>query len=150
MNKISFQSINVLDIDYEDYAAQVSDINDFVASNRIIEKELFVIVNAQDARCNLSTDFDKLCQRVSKLIDNQIAIDIKIRVTNTNPISCVKISKIFSSCFENEKFLGQYNQPKCNSQLCVPLIKPNIFLEQITDFWGNTDILMVVTNVNYV
>ena len=93
----------------------------------IPQKQMLVIIDVvgnhnwygSDAVLSL---LKQLCQNLSQLFAQQIALDIKIKFTGVKDSS--KYLSIYSSYFENKDFLSKYNKPKCNNNLYVRRSKP--------------------------
>ena len=98
--------------------------------------------------------FGKLCQTIGKLVGYQIPIDFKITICPRDPnihgyiiddVIFNKCLEIYSSCFQDKKFLVQYTKPKCNNGLCTSRERLHSYLERK----GEHSYVLSVTNVEY-
>ena len=115
--EVSFKSIHVVKINGDD--ANLTDLNDLLGLNVIVEKGLCIIVNAyvntEDHDADEAYDdtllqlFIVLCQNIIKLFGEKIPIDIQIEFETTKNYN----KKLYDLClpkyllyFQNEEFLS--------------------------------------------
>ena len=95
---------------------------------KMIEKQrVFVITDVYyyDSSDRGLSLLKQLYENVYRLFVQQIAIDIKIKCESLQDSKLLdSYLSLYLSYFENEKFLSKYNEPKCNSNLCLPRDKP--------------------------
>ena len=126
----SFKSIRVVElVDF----INLPRLNDFLGWNVIVEEKLLSLSTVTYiVRSVIMTHFvalgKLLCQNITKLLDQQIPIDIKIGFLPTNYANNHWVKKlydsylpIYSSYYETDKFLSKYHKPKCHiKQSCLP------------------------------
>ena len=164
MIQLSLKSINILEFDTHIFGNDhLTDINDLLELKKIIDKKLFVIgvavVHLLDAlskdqnKSVLSSRFGTLCHNILHLIENQIPIDIKIKIRTTiiGDVATVfnECLAIYSRYLENEIMLKKYKEPKCDSNLkiCKPRVKQCIYFVRDDD---RDSVVLRAINVEYV
>lgn len=167
MDKLAFKSINTLELGTS--LTEISGVNmvDLVNLNvinecleygQIVRKKLFIILHvvADCQEWNMFGFpfklFQTLIQNVCNLILSKIPIDIKITLTNFATTNFKQCLSIYSASLENEIFLEEYNQPQCNSQLCVPRVAPytNFVMSKNVQPTGSLDVSPCVFNATNV
>ena len=153
--EVSFKSIHVVKINGDD--ANLTDLNDLLGLNVIVEKGLCIIVNAyvntEDHDADEAYDdtllslFIVLCQNIIKLFGEKIPIDIRIEFETTKDYN-KKLYNLwlpkYLLYFKNEEFLSKYNKPKCKvNHLCLPRVQPWTYLSKSDD----RSVVLRATNV---
>ena len=133
-NDNSFKHLKIIQINNIGYS-KISAINNFLQSNMLFEKRLFVIahfrvfdVDKNDLESNFQVFWDNITHL---LIKKQVPIDIAIRCAKRIVSQIINSDQIFNpiNLFHStkQKLLKEYKPPKCN-QFCVPVMTPQILL----------------------
>ena len=138
INEVSFASIQIVQLHSninEGDTLAINDIIDCLGLDKIIEMQLFVIVDVgvhyemQLEQNEAVMLFDQLCKNILKLVENQIGIDIKIvfskyslkhKIDKSFFDKCLTIYKLH---FERDEFLANYVKPKVGNGLYFPRFK---------------------------
>lgn len=122
---LSFESINIIEVNqcagFNSYRhPDLSDLNQFLAFDKIIDKKLFLIINGEFEKkyleneyYNNSSLFTKLCKRLSNFISHAVPINVNITINDTdlNQTICKNYEKIYCSYFLDKNFLDNYRKP---------------------------------------
>ena len=154
VSHISFTSINVLEmvLHRKHCGALLDHVNNFLTlmmdKINIIAKKIFIIVNMRYFAMNNGcvTMFERLCQNVSKLFIKRNPIDICISFNRTTKDCMDSCSKIYSSYFEKKQLLMEYRKAQCDTQICLPRVKPFTYFVKET----HRGFKFKATNVEYV
>ena len=104
-------------------------VNPLLEWKMIAEKGIFVVIDVHEDRVKYDKDLAGLS--LFNLFVQRIALDIKIEFINVwNPIIFDSYLSVYSSYFENEQFVSEYNKPKCNNHFCLPRDKPYTVVQQ--------------------
>ena len=129
-SQLSFKSITCFELS----SSSLSDTNDFLGLNVIIDNQLFIIVDNHydfDKKYDfeLERTFKKLCQNIRNLFDKQIAIDIRIIFTQAKQANFESCFEIYELYFQSKRFMDNdvYQKPLSKSKLCVPRVKPYVY-----------------------
>ena len=152
IEKTSFESIGIFEINSninQNVTLSASDINDYLGLKVIIEKQLFVKIDAgvyytyksrnkgdmtHDLESLALSQFDQLCKNISNSVMNQVGIDINLVFSKKylwpkeiDDAFFDKCLQIYSSYFEIKDFLFKYKKPVCKNKLYLPFDKPHTY-----------------------
>ena len=126
LDQLKRQSITTFELKYYN----IDCVNPLLEWKLIAEKQIFVIIDVIGDHSKYHSDavlslLKRLCKNIWQLFVQQIELDVKIlfkRVKDKRIFDSYE--SIYSSYFENDKFLSTYNKPRYHSHLCLPRGNP--------------------------
>ena len=130
LNKLKCKSITTLELTHYN----IKSVNAMLEWKMIAQKQILVIIDVYVYDCKYNNNdeilnsFQTVYQNVYQSFVQQIALDIKIEFREVRDSKLFEsYLSLYSSYFENSELLLKYNKPKCNSNLCLPCVKPHTY-----------------------